>query len=51
MPERIDRLTDEQRDRMGPWAQEWMRRGLCTDPADRAAFEAAAGDGSASRGP
>ena len=39
--DRIDKLTPEQTARMASWAQEWIKRGLSCEPADRATFEAA----------
>jgi hypothetical protein len=39
MPKRIDKLTEEQKARMGPWAEQWIERGLSTAPADFEAWE------------
>ncbi len=41
---RVDRLTDEQRSRMDTHADRWIDIGLCSEPADRERFEAAAQD-------
>ena len=42
MAKRIDTLTDAQKGRFKEWADKWIAIGLCTDPADRPMFEAAA---------
>ena len=42
MTKRIDSLTPEQESQMGPWADRWIDFGLCTDPADWAAWEVGA---------
>lgn len=41
MPKQIDELTPAQTARMAEWRDKWIQIGLCTDPADRATFEAA----------
>ena len=41
MVKRLTKLTDAQRERMPQWADEWIKRGLSTEPADRAQVEAA----------
>ena len=38
--DRIDSMTDAERAKMAGWAEDWIRIGLCTDPADRPMFEA-----------
>ena len=38
---KINRLTDEQRDRVVHYRDQWLEIGLCTDPADRPRAEAA----------
>ena len=44
MPKRIDQLTDEQRARMSPWAQEWIARGRDLSEPDWVAWEAGVRD-------
>ena len=39
MPKRIDKLTPAQEARMESWADEWIKRGLDTSPADRERVE------------
>jgi hypothetical protein len=41
MPNRITRLTDQQRAAMKPWAEKWIKIGLSCEPANREAAEAA----------
>src|SRR5438132_14173117 len=38
MPERIQELTASQKAAIPDWVSTWIKRGLCTDPADRATF-------------
>jgi hypothetical protein len=38
---RIEKLTQEQENRMASWAQEWIDRSLNTEPVDKATFERA----------
>ena len=42
MVTRIDALTPEQTAQLPGWVDKWIKIGLCTDPADRPMFEAAA---------
>jgi hypothetical protein len=39
---KITKLTEEQKAQMAPWAEMWIKKGLCCEPADRAKFERAA---------
>lgn len=38
MPERIESLTQAQKDAIPEWVSRWVAKGLCTDPADRDTF-------------